>query len=57
MRVALLVLVSVYVVVRVFMFVALGDVYFYGEELEKGAVAKMLSDGVDVPYAKLPFHP
>ncbi|MEM9381397.1 MAG: hypothetical protein AAGB93_15695 [Planctomycetota bacterium] len=46
-----------YVVLRGLVVLALGDVYFYGEELEKGTVAAALLGGVDVPYARLPFHP
>jgi hypothetical protein len=33
------------------------DVFGYGEELEKSAVAKALLDGVDVPHRALIFHP
>lgn len=47
----------VYVIVRLVFVLALGDVFFYGEELEKGTTAKMLLDGVDIPYARMPFHP
>ncbi|MEM1451375.1 MAG: hypothetical protein AAGI22_19815 [Planctomycetota bacterium] len=47
----------VYVVLRGLVVLALGDVFFYGEELEKGTVASALIQGVDVPYARLPFHP
>ena len=40
---------------------ALGDVFFYGEELEKGAVARLLgakfSGELDVPWSRLPYHP
>ncbi len=48
---------AVYVIARLVYVLALGDVFFYGEELEKGTVAKMLLDGVDIPYARMPFHP
>lgn len=47
----------VYALARLVYVLALGDVFFYGEELEKGTVALMLLDGVDVPYARMPFHP
>ncbi len=47
----------VYVIVRLVFVLAMGDVFFYGEELEKGTVAKMLLDGVEIPYARTPFHP
>ena len=36
---------------------AAGDVFFYGEELEKGTAAKAILDGIDVPYWLLPYHP
>jgi len=36
---------------------AAGDVFFYAEELEKGTAAKAILDGIDLPYALLPFHP
>ena len=42
---------------RLVFVLALGDVFFYGEELEKGTVAKMLLDGIEIPYARMPFHP
>ncbi|WP_419190192.1 hypothetical protein [Saltatorellus ferox] len=48
---------ALYVVLRLAYVLAMGDVFFYGEELEKGAVAKMLLDGVEIPYARMPFHP
>lgn len=36
---------------------SLADVFGYGEELEKAAVAKALLDGVEVPHRALIFHP
>ncbi len=46
-----------YLVVRTLMVLALGDVFFYGEELEKGAVSLGLSGGTEVALARLPYHP
>ena len=46
-----------YLVVRTLMVLALGDVFFYGEELEKGAVSLGLLGGTDVSLARLPYHP
>lgn len=50
-------LLLLYVVLRALIVCALGDVFIYGEELEKGFVAQAILSGVDVPYAKLPYHP
>jgi hypothetical protein len=40
---------------------ALSDVFFYGEELEKGAVALLLQawarGALDLPWTSLPYHP
>ena len=47
----------VYVIARLVFVLALGDVFFYGEELEKGTVAKMLLDGIEIPYVRMPYHP
>lgn len=55
-RILILVL-GVYVAVRLAIVLALGDVFVFGEELEKGFVAKAILAGVDVPYSKLPYHP
>lgn len=41
---------------RALMVIALADVFFYGEELEKGAAAKALIDGLDVAHHKLAYH-
>ncbi len=35
---------------------SLADVFLYGEELEKGAVAKLLLQGFDAPWSSLPYH-
>ncbi len=35
---------------------SLGDVFFHGEELEKGTVAKALLDGIPVPPHQLAYH-
>jgi hypothetical protein len=34
----------------------LADVFVYGEELEKGAVAKALLGGAGIPWTSLPYH-
>jgi len=44
------------VLVRGALVLALGDVFFYGEELEKGAAAKAMLDGLDVPHHQLAYH-
>jgi hypothetical protein len=40
---------------------ALSDVFFYGEELEKGAIAVLLQawarGALDLPWTSLPYHP
>jgi len=41
---------------RSLLLVSLADVFFYGEELEKGTAAKALLDGVDWPYHQLAYH-
>jgi len=35
---------------------SLGDVFFYGEELEKGTAAKAMLDGLPVPHHQLAYH-
>ena len=35
---------------------SLADVFFYGEELEKGTAAKAMLDGLDVPHHQLAYH-
>ena len=35
---------------------ARADVFFYGEELEKGACAKALIDRIELPYHELAYH-
>lgn len=50
------VLLVVYVVVKAALVVALADVFFYGEELEKGAMSKALVDGLDVAPHRLSYH-
>ena len=46
----------VFAVTRLLFVAAMGDVFLYGEELEKGFVAVCLLGDVDVPYARLPYH-
>lgn len=44
------------VLVKVSFVLALGDVFFYGEELEKGAAAKAMLDGLGVPHHQQAYH-
>ena len=57
MRRILAALLLAYLGVRLLMVLALGDVFFYGEEMEKGVVSIGLLGGTDVPLARLPYHP
>ncbi len=41
---------------RALLVLALADVFFYGEELEKGAAGKALIDGIGVAHHKLAYH-
>ena len=43
--------------VRGLLVIALADVFFYGEELEKGTAAKALLDGVRWSHHELAYHP
>lgn len=52
----LLLSLAVFALTRVLFVAAMGDVFLYGEELEKGFVARCLLGDVDVPYARLPYH-
>ena len=52
----LLLLLLLLAAVRGLAVLRLGDVFFYGEELEKGTVAKALLDRPGIPYYHLPFH-
>ncbi|MEE2940363.1 MAG: hypothetical protein VX460_08265 [Planctomycetota bacterium] len=53
----LLLSLAVFALTRLLYVAAMGDVFLYGEELEKGFVAVCLLGDVDVPYARLPYHP
>ena len=53
----LVVLLLAYLGVRALMVLALGDVFFYGEELEKGTVSLGLLGGSGVPLFRWPYHP
>ena len=46
-----------YAFTRALMVLALGDVFFYGEELEKGAVTLALGSDTGLPLSSLPYHP
>lgn len=50
-------LVLLLVVVKGAFVLSLADVFFYGEELEKGTAAKAMLDGLAVPHHKLAYHP
>jgi hypothetical protein len=43
-------------VARAALVLALADVFFYGEELEKGTAAKAMLDGLPVPHHCLAYH-
>lgn len=43
--------------VRALFVAALADVFFYGEELEKGTAAKAMLDGVPLAHHLLAYHP
>jgi hypothetical protein len=43
------------VLVRAFLVFACADVFFYGEELGKGGVAKAILDGTSIPYHQLAY--
>jgi len=51
-----LLLLALLVAVKSLFVVVLADVFFYGEELEKGTVAKALIDGLGLPYHELVYH-
>lgn len=53
----LLIALLLFAVTRALFVAAMGDVFVYGEELDKGFVARCLLGEVDVPYARLPYHP
>jgi hypothetical protein len=42
--------------VRGALVLALGDVFFHGEELEKGTVAKAMLDGLPIEHHRLAYH-
>jgi hypothetical protein len=44
------------VVLRSALILSLADVFFYGEELEKGAAAKAMLDGLPVEHFRLAYH-
>ena len=44
------------VAVKSLIVLSLADVFFYGEELEKGTAAKAMIDGLDVPHHQLAYH-
>lgn len=43
-------------VLRGLLIVSLSDVFFFGEELEKGTAAKAMLDGIDVAHHRLAYH-
>ncbi|MFT7486793.1 MAG: hypothetical protein ACI9F9_002649 [Candidatus Paceibacteria bacterium] len=49
-------LVGLLVLVKAALVLCLGDVFFYGEELEKGVAAKAMIDGLAVPHHQLAYH-
>ena len=53
----LLIVLLLLLLVRAAAVLALGDVFFYGEELEKGTAAKAILDGLPLPHHALAYHP
>ena len=49
-------LLGIAVIVKIVLCVSLADVFFYGEELEKGAAGKAMLDGLPVAHHKLAYH-
>ena len=49
-------LVALLVLARALLLLSLGDVFFYGEELEKGTATKAMLDGLAVPHHQLAYH-
>ncbi|MFT7670133.1 MAG: hypothetical protein ACI8X5_002840 [Planctomycetota bacterium] len=49
-------LVLILVIVKSALVLSLSDIFFYGEELEKGVAAKAMIDGLDVPHHQLAYH-
>jgi len=49
-------LLALLVIVKSIFVLSLSDVFFYGEELEKGTAAKAMIDGLDVPHHQLAYH-
>ena len=49
-------LLALMLVVKLALVFSLADVFFYGEELEKGTAAKAMIDGIDVPHYALAYH-
>lgn len=47
---------AVLLLVKGLVILALADVFFYGEELAKGSVAKAMIDGLPVPFHTLIYH-
>ncbi len=56
-RTTLPLLLLLLVVARALPVLALGDVFYYGEELPKSAATKAILDGLDVPYHHLNYMP
>ena len=56
-RIALPALLLLLAAVRGLLVVSLADVFLYGEELQKGAAAKALLDGLPLPWHALAFQP
>ena len=51
-----LLLLGLCLAVKALLVVFLADVFFYGEELEKGTAAKAMLDGLQVPHHQLAYH-
>ncbi|MCB9915191.1 MAG: hypothetical protein H6828_08590 [Planctomycetes bacterium] len=55
-RRTLLLVLGLALAVKAALVLSLADVFFYGEELEKGTAAKAMLDGLAVPHHQLAYH-
>ena len=54
--ISFLALLGLVLAVKLSLVLSLADVFFYGEELEKGTAAKAIIDGLGVPHHMLAYH-
>jgi len=55
-RLTLAALALLLLAVKLLLVLSLADVFFYGEELEKGTASKAMLDGLGVPHHQLAYH-